>query len=97
MPDAGEEADDVAIVAQVQRFLIALGAAGVDDAGYAGVDEQLWTIAEWEERIGGGDGRASVVDSIARFFDSDSTRSDSINLTRADAEQLVSVADRDRV
>ena len=84
--DAGEEASDVAVVAQVQGFLIAFGAAWVDDAGYAGVDEQLRTIGEWEERVGSGDDRALIVKSIADLFNGNSTSGYSINLTGADTE-----------
>ena len=97
VPDAGEEAGDVAIVAQVQGFLIALGAARVDEARYAGINEQLRTVGEREKSVGRSDGCALVVDSIAGFFNGNSTSSNPINLTCADAEQLVILADRNGV
>ena len=67
----GEQADDAVLVAQVQGVLIAFGAAGLDDALDAGVDEQLRPVVEGEERVGGCGRGFGAADPLAGFFDCD--------------------------
>lgn len=55
MAQASSKARHAVFVAQIKRVLIAFAAAGVDEAGDAGVDQDLWAIVEGEEGIGVGD------------------------------------------
>ena len=45
---------DVAAVAEVDGVLVLFAAAGVDDGGDAGVDEQFRPVGEGEEGVGPG-------------------------------------------
>ena len=54
MPFAGGDDGDVVAVGKVDGVLILLAAAGVDDGGDAGVDEEFGAVGEREEGVGAG-------------------------------------------
>src|ERR1035437_10988914 len=56
MAFAGGDQGDVVAVGEVDGFLVFFGAAGVDDGGDAGVDEEFGGVGEGEEGVGAGDG-----------------------------------------
>ncbi len=56
VPEAAQEAGDVVLVAEVQGVLVAFGAAGVDDGGDAGFDQEFGAVGEGEEGVAGGEG-----------------------------------------
>ena len=51
MPPAGEEHGDARSVAGGDRFLVALAAAGLDDADDARSDQCIGAVTEREERV----------------------------------------------
>src|SRR4051812_50224692 len=50
-----------ALVGQVDGLLVADGAAGVDDGGDAGVEQDRGAVGEGEEGVAGGDGGFGVL------------------------------------
>ena len=57
MARSREQARHALFFAHVDCFIVALGAAGMNDAPNARLDEQLWAVGEWEKRIRRGDWR----------------------------------------
>ena len=55
---SGEQHGDVALVAQINRFLITLGAARLHDGVHAGVDQGFGAVWERKEGVAGRDGAA---------------------------------------
>lgn len=53
MPSMREHHCCPAVVARRDCVLVALRAAGLDDRGYTGVEQDLNTVREGEERVGG--------------------------------------------
>ena len=91
---AGEDHRCAGFVGGFDGFQISQRAAGLDDRGDAGVQEQLRAVGERKKRIAGGDG---VFGAGAGFLDGDSGGIDAINLPAPDAYRHLIFCDDDRV
>ncbi len=96
---AGGDQGDVVAVAEVDGFLIFFAAAGVDDGGDAGVDEEFGAVGEGEEGVGAGDAAGEFF-GVAVFvgeFDGDFGGHGAGHLACAGGEELAVFADGDGV
>ncbi len=84
MANASSKARHAMFVTQIERVLIAFAAAGVDEAGDAGIDQDLRAIVEGEEGIGVGD---CVFGEWAGFGNGELAACNAIHLACACAEE----------
>ena len=52
---------DASVFCGLNDFLVADGTTRLHDGTHSGVREDLESICEWEERVGGGDGTVGTV------------------------------------
>jgi len=94
MPLAGEDHGDAVLVAGGDNFVVAAGAARLDDRGNTRLGGAVDRVVEREKRIRGEHGAAGP---IAGFFQGDFDRIDAAHLARASSDEHAIFGDDDRV
>ena len=94
---AGEDHGDAAFVGGGDDFGVADGAAGLDDAGCAGVGQHVQAVAEREEGVAGGCGAGQAQAGVLRFDAGDAGRVQAAHLACADADGHAVLAEDDGV
>src|SRR2546429_6770829 len=97
MPAAREDHGGARLLDRRDHFLVALGAAGLDEGRNPGTEGQLRAVGEREERIGGENRVREPMAVLAGLLERDPHRVDTAHLARADPERLQVAGKHNRV